>query len=479
MARLLGRVPAGAFTVAVRRTDGTPAVIENAPLLDDGRPMPTLYWLVDPALREAVSRLEASGGVRRAAGAVPEEAIAEAHANYAARRDRALPVGHRGPVPSGGVGGTRRGVKCLHAHLAYSLAGGDDPVGRWTAEQLAVHPDEFVVESGAVTGQSETVAAVDCGTNSTRLIVMAAGGEVLDRQMCITRLGEGVDATHRLSQAAIDRTLSVLGDYRGSMTDHAVACTRVVATSAVRDARNADEFMAAAAAITGVRPEVLSGEEEGRLSFLGATAHLPTDQAGPSPVLVVDIGGGSTELVVGRPGPAGTASEVAVRSLDIGCVRVSERFLRHDPPHRDEMDRARATLTEEIAGARADLPELTPDSLLVGLAGTVSTLASLELRLTAYDRAQVHHAVMSREDVERWLAILSAEDARSRLERPGMAEGREDVIVGGVLILAVVMESFGRDRCLVSEDDILDGLAAELLASTRANGRRRSASPRT
>ncbi len=136
--RLLGRVPAGAYSIAVRKSDGSPVVIENAPFLDDGRPMPTRYWLVDTALREAVSRLEADGGVRQAARAVPPDAVAAAHASHAAARDLLIPAGHAGPAPSGGVGGTRRGVKCLHAHLAWYLAGGDDPVGRWTAEQLGL-----------------------------------------------------------------------------------------------------------------------------------------------------------------------------------------------------------------------------------------------------------------------------------------------------------------------------------------------------
>ena len=469
MSRLLGRVPSGAFTVAVRRTDGTPAVIENSPLLDDGRPMPTLYWLVDPTLREAVSRLEASGGVRRAAAAVPEVAVAQAHSLYAARRDGALPEGHEGPVPSGGVGGTRRGVKCLHAHLAWYLAGGDDPVGRWTAHQLAVHHGEFVVKSGGVEVRTGPVAAVDCGTNSTRLIVMASDGTVLEREMRITRLGEGVDATGKLSPGAIDRTLSVLRDFRRTIDKHAVARLRVVATSAARDAVNVEEFEAAAAEIFDVRAEILSGEEEGRLSFAGATAHLPPDRARSGPLLVVDIGGGSTEFVVGHRGAGNVASvpDVAILSLDIGCVRVSERFLRHDPPAPEDLTRAREAVKEDVVAARASLPPLAPDSVLVGLAGTVSTLVCLEHGITVYDRARVHHATLKRDVVERWLGNLSSEDSHARLARPGMAAGREDVIVGGVLVLAVVMETFGRDLCLVSEDDILDGLAADLLAAPR------------
>ena len=130
----------------MRQGDGTPAVIENAPLLDDGRPMPTRYWLVDAELRDAVSRLEAAGGVRRAAAAVDADELADAHARHAVERDRALPAGHSGLRPSGGVGGTRRGVKCLHAHLAWYLAGGDDPVGRWTVQELGLDVSAFVVE---------------------------------------------------------------------------------------------------------------------------------------------------------------------------------------------------------------------------------------------------------------------------------------------------------------------------------------------
>jgi uncharacterized protein len=136
VAALLGRTPAGRFDVVVRDEDGEPVVIRNAPLLDDGTPMPTRYWLVSPALNAAVGRLEAAGGVRRAEREVPAGAVADAHARYAVERDAALPQGHLGPAPSGGVGGTRQGVKCLHAHYAWHLAGGDDPVGRWVADQL-------------------------------------------------------------------------------------------------------------------------------------------------------------------------------------------------------------------------------------------------------------------------------------------------------------------------------------------------------
>ena len=218
--------------------------------------------------------------------------------------------------------------------------------------------------------------------------------------------------------------------------------------------------------MTGVTPEVLTGAEEGRLSFAGATAHLPPSLAAAQSVLVVDIGGGSTELSVGRSSaPHGAGStDVATTSLDIGCVRLTERFLVHDPPEPGELAAARAEVRGQVVSARAQLPPMTSDALLIGLAGTVSTLAALEYDVAVYDRARIHHSVLERAAVDRWLGLLAAEDAATRLTHPGMEGGREDVIVGGVLILAEVMEVFGHSSCLVSEDDILDGIATTLFA---------------
>jgi exopolyphosphatase/guanosine-5'-triphosphate,3'-diphosphate pyrophosphatase len=477
--RLLGRPPAAGFAVAVRRREGAPVVIVNEPFLDDGRPMPTRWWLVDPALCREVARLEAGGGVRAAAGAVDPAELARAHDAYAAARDAAARHAaardagssrrRAGRRPSGGVGGTRCGVKCLHAHLAWWLAGGDDPVGRWTARQLEVERADFVVEqpagrigAGGVAGErgQAPVAALDCGTNSTRLLVVDGAGRALDRQMRITRLGEGVDATGRLSAPAVARTVSVLEDYRARMDELGVRRARLVATSAARDAANAGDFLDAAARATGLEPEVLSGDEEGRLSFAGATAALPAGFPSGEPVLVVDIGGGSTELVVGVPGDPGGAR---VLSLDVGCVRVSERFLVGDPPTAPQLQRAAGEVRSVLAAARRRLPALEPAGPVVGLAGTVSTLAALEKGLCTYDRERVHHAVLGRERVDEWLSVLASETAARRTARPGMLAGRADVIVGGVLVLSLVMEVFDRSWCLASEDDILDGLAASLL----------------
>jgi exopolyphosphatase/guanosine-5'-triphosphate,3'-diphosphate pyrophosphatase len=309
-----------------------------------------------------------------------------------------------------------------------------------------------------------TVAAVDCGTNSTRLLVVDGDGSVLEREMRITRLGQGVDATHVLRADAVARTVSVLREFRALMDRHGVARARVVATSAARDVTNAQDFLTAAHDATGFEPEILSGLEEGALSFAGATAHLPAGALGPGPVLVVDIGGGSTELATGvltRP-TGSTRPAAAAVSLDVGCVRVTERYLPDDPPGAEALAEARRAVDAQLAGARPALAPLLRGGLLVGLAGTVSTLAALDRKLTRYDRAAIHHTVLGRQDVARWLHILAAEPSAARLARPGMVEGRADVIVAGVLILDAVMTAFDRDKCLVSEDDILDGLAASL-----------------
>jgi exopolyphosphatase/guanosine-5'-triphosphate,3'-diphosphate pyrophosphatase len=423
-------------------------VLRSAPLLYDGTPMPTRYWLVGPAEKKAVDRLEAAGGVRRAEAAVAADDLVAAHSAYAAERDAAMPAGRSGPRPSGGVGGTRRGVKCLHAHYAWYLAGGDDPVGRWVEEQL--HPPS-----------APPAAAIDCGTNSTRLLVARPGGPTLERLMRITRLGQGVDRDRRLAPEAIERTLDALREFRSVMDRFEVEAVRMTATSAARDAANRDVFFDAVEHIVGVRPELLGGEEEGRLSFAGATSEL--DPAG-APWLVVDIGGGSTELVLG---PAADGRPTAVRSLEVGCVRLTERFLDHDPPAPASLDRARAFVDGLLEQTVQDEPRLAEATTMVGLAGTVACVAAVDQGLGHYDRARLHHYVLRRRRVDRILATLAGTDSAGRRAIPGVEAGRADVIVGGTAVLAAVMHHFGFEECLTSEADILDGL----LQSTQA-GRR-------
>lgn len=304
------------------------------------------------------------------------------------------------------------------------------------------------------------VAAIDCGTNSTRLLVVDGDGHTLERLMRITRLGQGVDATHRLQATAIERTVGVLGEFRDVMVGLGVVRGRLVATSAARDATNGDEFLEAATRATGFRAELLDGQAEGRLAYAGATVGL---EPGPGDDVVVDIGGGSTELVVARGG------QVQAVSINMGCVRLSERYLRCDPPTADELAAAAEVVDGQLDLALqtfAPLAALRPTSRLVGLAGTVSTVGALELDLHTYDRDRLHHSVISAVRVAHWLKVLAQETAARRAERAAMDPGREDVIVGGVLILQRVMQRLGFDQCLVSESDILDGLAASQLGES-------------
>ncbi len=315
----------------------------------------------------------------------------------------------------------------------------------------------------SVSAGAGPLAAVDCGTNSTRLLVVDDDGRQLARLMRITRLGQGVDATGVLDPRAVARTLAVLQEYRETLDDHEVRATRMAATSAVRDASNGQEFLDAASRAVGVPAELLSGEEEGRLAFAGATSDLPP---GGGLHVVVDIGGGSTELVVGRVGGGGNRPGAV--SLDFGCVRLTERFFHHDPPLPTEESACAGFVTQELDRAARTVPALEADGKeerhLVGLAGTVSTLSMLAAGLHEYDWERVHHSVLELGAVERWCTILLAEPASARARRPGMVEGREDVIAAGALVLREVMRRFGFSRCLVSETDILDGLAASLRA---------------
>jgi exopolyphosphatase/guanosine-5'-triphosphate,3'-diphosphate pyrophosphatase len=303
------------------------------------------------------------------------------------------------------------------------------------------------------------VAAVDCGTNSTRLLVVTAAGEVAAREMRITRLGAGVDATRRLQPEAIERTLEVLKEYRGIMDVERVTGARLVATSAVRDATNREAFLAPASEIVGVPAELLSGQEEGRLSYDGAVADL-APVAGHT--VVIDIGGGSTEIVTLSSG------DITAVSLDIGCVRLSERYLRGDPPAEDEVADAVRAIGRELDRAQNTIPSLRalgPRDRLVGLAGTVSTLAALNLGLTEYARERIHHSVLSRQAVDKWCNVLGHERVRERAQRPAMPEGRADVIFGGALVLREAMGRLGFAECIVSEADILDGLVRTISSS--------------
>lgn len=299
---------------------------------------------------------------------------------------------------------------------------------------------------------TETLAAIDCGTNSTRLLV-TRGGATVERLMTITRLGQDVSETAQLHDEAISRTVAALTGYREVMDRHGVDRVRITATSAARDASNREVFFDRAEQVVGARPELLGGEEEGRLSFVGATAELdPAD----GPFLVADIGGGSTELAVGSDRCE------AARSMDVGCVRLTEQFLHHDPPLPEELAAALSVVEVWLDDMVRDVPLVGSARRFVGLAGTVATVAAVEIGLAEYDRDRIHHFVLTRAAVEDVFRTLATEAADDRRWNPGLEPGRVDVIVGGCCALVAIMRYFDFDECLVSEADILDGLVASL-----------------
>jgi len=301
------------------------------------------------------------------------------------------------------------------------------------------------------------VAAVDCGTNSLRLLLADVDpdrAELTDvaRRMEIVRLGQGVDRTGLLAPEALARTMAVLRDYADVIARSGAQAVRMVATSATRDAGNAAEFVRLAKEVLGVAPEVLTGEEEARLSFAGATAELAARPGGP--YLVVDIGGGSTEFVL---------SAVHAVSVDIGCVRMTERHLRGDPPARAEVAAAVADIDAALDTVAGAVP-VRQARTLIGLAGSVTTVAAIAIGLLAYDAARIHHARVSAADVHDVTVSLLAQSRAARAAIGVMHPGRVDVIGGGALVLDRIMRRFGFGEVLVSEHDILDGIAWSLAA---------------
>jgi exopolyphosphatase/guanosine-5'-triphosphate,3'-diphosphate pyrophosphatase len=442
------------FEVVARCTGGHPLVIRNDPVGADGAPFPTRYWLTCPDAVKAVSRLESEGSIAELnEQAARDESFARsleaAHRAYASERDTALPSA----VAAGtGVGGTRAGVKCLHAHYAYRLGGGDDPVGTWVAERIEP------VHSGQRSGR---VAVIDQGTNSIRLLVVepGPGGDdepvELARDMVITRLGLGVDRSGRLDPAALQRTVEVLARFCRRARSLGAEAIRVAATAAVRDATNREAFADAVREHAGAELEVVTGEREAGLAFLGGTRGLASSDG---PFLVVDIGGGSTEFVLGRePGVADQAI-----STQMGSVRMTERFVRRDPPTTGELDAVRTAAYEILADVEGRVP-VGEARMLIAVAGTATTTQACALGLSVHDPERVHRSWLSLSDAERTLERFSAMTNEERAAIPVMPAGRGDVITAGVVILTTLMRRLGFDRALVSETDILDGLALELM----------------
>lgn len=299
------------------------------------------------------------------------------------------------------------------------------------------------------------VAAIDCGTNSIRLLVADVVDGSLDdivRRMEIVRLGEGVDRTGRLSDAALARTFGALEDYAAQIRSLEAERVRMVATSATRDAANRDVFVSGVVQRLGVAPEVVTGSEEAALSFRGATGDLSGTEV-PAPYLVCDIGGGSTEFVLGD-----SSGVRASRSVDIGCVRMTERHLHDDPPTADQISSARADIDRALDIVSSDV-QVTEAASLIGLAGSVTTVTAIALGLQEYDANRIHHARISAAQVHEVTQRLLAMARTQRAAIGVMHPGRVDVIGAGALVLDTVMQRLSFREVIASEHDILDGIA--------------------
>ncbi|PRQ12401.1 exopolyphosphatase [Corynebacterium sp. 13CS0277] len=322
-------------------------------------------------------------------------------------------------------------------------------------------------------------AAVDCGTNSIRLLISevsvdpaadaagaaAWGTKDILREMTIVRLGEGVDASGEFAPAALERTKEALARYVDLMREHRVRFVRMVATSATRDAANREEFFAMTASLLGqitpgARAEVISGEEEAHLSFTGAVADLP---AGDEPFLVIDLGGGSTEFIVGT-----RAGEIlGAHSAHMGCVRLSERILRADPPTTTEIDIARDLVAQRMQEVATIVP-LGQAATVVGCAGTFTTLSALAQGLETYDEDAIHGSELNLEPLRHLTEQLLHQTAAQRAQNPVIHPGRADVLGGGCIVVQGIidtLESVGIRSIRISEKDILDGIIAGLAAT--------------
>ena len=300
-------------------------------------------------------------------------------------------------------------------------------------------------------------AGIDIGTLTCRLLIadLASGHSLTELQSDrrILRLGEGVDQTKRLSSAAMDRVIHCLQEWRNVINGCHVEATSVVATSAVRDAANRDDFLEGVKREAGFEVEVISGEEEARRTLLGIRSGLP---AGVTDILALDIGGGSTEFILDRPDQM-----PIVRSVDIGVVRLCERVLHHDPPTAEELQQAREWVTRETKAAVADMADYR-QATFVGTAGTITSLAAMAQKLPTYEPARIHNYVLMLESIRELEHTLLSRMKVERVGLPGLEKNREEVIAAGAIIIRTIMETLGHQSVLVSDLGLREGVLIDL-----------------
>ncbi len=453
----LSRVPRGVVEIAHRCACGAPDVVRTEPRLPDGTPFPTSYYLTCPRLASAIGTLESEGVMREMEARLQTDpALAlqyqQAHEHYLARREE---LGHVDEIAGISAGGMPDRVKCLHVLAGHSLAAGPgvNPFG----DEVLVLVGQYWQRNSCAGGP---VAAIDCGTNSIRILIadIDTDGKLIElvREMRIVRLGEGVDKTGEFSPAALERTFAACEEYRTLIDAHSVKSVRFVATSASRDVSNRAAFIEGVHQRLGVSPEVITGTEEAELSFLGAVRGLTNLE---SPVLVVDIGGGSTEFVLGD-----LTDDVQIQnsvSMNIGCVRMTERHLAADPPSQEQVTAVEA----DIAAAFDEAARTVDFSLaktVVGVAGTVTTVSAMAMDLQRYEPEIIHGSTLTSAQVEELTQRLLAMTRAQRAALPFMHEGRVDVIGGGALILRELARRTSPISIRVSEYDILDGIVYRL-----------------
>ncbi|MGQ4509108.1 DUF501 domain-containing protein [Dermabacteraceae bacterium P13128] len=461
----VGRHMRGVHSIARRCACGNPAVVRTVTLLPGGTPFPTSLYLTLPSVVQAMSRLEADGEMvgmneQLAQDTELREAYAQAHDRYIQRRNQLGVVEHLANTSAGGMP-TR--VKCLHALAGHSLAEGPgvNPIGDLALEKAGVDMNVCRCEEpGEFQLKPRRVAAIDCGTNSIRLLIAdVQGGQMtqIAREMRVVRLGYGVDRTGMLDPEAIERTLAATREYAQLCRDNGVEQVRFVATSATRDAENRDVFVSAVKEILGVEVEVVPGEEEAQLSFRGAVSTLAKDIPGPH--LVIDIGGGSTEFVLG--------SERAEQriSTDMGSVRLSERYLLSDPPSEAEVAAALAEI-DRLLDEAAQAVDFSRVASIVGVAGTITTVTAYLLGLESYQPEKINGASFSICEIVAACREIAAAPREKRAAIKAIHPGRVDVIAAGCLIYARILErvadASGVSRAYTSESDILDGIALQL-----------------
>ncbi|PKZ74084.1 DUF501 domain-containing protein [Gardnerella vaginalis] len=508
--RQLGRFPRGMVAVGARCACGRPLAVITRPCLEDGTPFPTTCYLTSPEAVKAASHLEAQGFMKECNNLLNNDndivkKYEQAHKYYLEfRHELAIRLeDSEEHIKDMSAGGMPVRVKCLHALLAQSLVMGKgvNPIGDmvlskvknefdpnvckcttpWSDDANEIETEKllntksFNTNTIVGTNKSVCVAAIDCGTNSIRLKIakVNANGmrDVVPRMLRVVRLGQGIDETHMFAEDALQRVKSAAKEFAKVLSEHKIDAIRFVATSATRDALNRDIFEQMMFDELGVRPEVISGTEEAALSFLGATSVVSRKDL-QAPYVVVDLGGGSTEIVLGGDGVNIAEDKVdSAYSMNIGSVRMTERHLHTDPPTEEEISCAIKDIDKNIDEAFKHV-NAGKARTIIGVSGTVTTMAALAIGLKHYDHKAVDGVKIALDQAytvnDRFLHMTRERRRTYATIHPG----RIDVVGGGAVVLSRVLERLAKaayedhggvlDTFVASEHGLLDGITLDL-----------------